>query len=140
MRTISNYVLVLPTSIEDHNMRRSERVNCYLPALLTVDRSEHEGIISNISIDGCRFQTNTGTLMYINLDEDVSVFCYLMGIAERQVLKGNVRSSVMEQKQAQLGIEFANLDNNKVTNISRYIQNVIESTPLKGNEESAHIT
>ncbi|MBI4774403.1 MAG: flagellar brake protein [Deltaproteobacteria bacterium] len=129
--------LSYPVSIEDRDMRRKERVNCCLPALMTVDRKQHEGIIANISIDGCRFQTNAGTLTYINLDEDVSVSCYLMGLVERQELGGSIRSSIVDQKQIQLGIEFTNLDNNKVTNISRYIENIVESTPLKGNEASS---
>jgi len=131
--------LSYPTSIEDRYMRRRERVNCYLPALLTVDRKQHEGIISNISIDGCRFQTNSGTLMYINLDEDVSISCYLMGLLERQELEGNIRNSIVEQKQVQLGIEFTKLDNNKVTKLSKYIENIIEASPLKGNEASVRI-
>jgi len=128
--------LSYPTSIEDRDMRRRDRVNCYLPALLTLNRRQHEGIISNISLDGCRFQTNTGTLLYIDLDEDVSVSCYLMGLLERQDLEGNIRSSIVEQKQIQLGIEFTNLDNNKVTNLNKYIENIIEATASKGNETS----
>ena len=74
--------------------------------------------------------------MKLNLDEDIIVSCYLMGLSERQVFEGNVRSSLVQQKQVQLGIEFANLDNNKVTNISKYIQNVIESAPPKGSDGS----
>ncbi len=113
IRTIENpdflIFLEYPEDVKSCNIRAKKRVDCFLPAKLTVDTHELSGIIVNINKNGCLIQVDDCpeldccklTPITINLP---------YGQFDNLTLEGEVRTITGKGNQSRFGVLFEDLD------------------------------
>ena len=118
--------LSYPMVVEEHNVRKHKRVECYIPASITVQEKTLAGIISDISEMGCSIEIKTESAVEVPVGVNVIISCYLLGMAEKQALKGIVRNTTKDRKKVKLGVEYEDLDAKLVSAISSYVSMVAD--------------
>jgi hypothetical protein len=115
-----------PSSIEQHNLRSSERIECLLPAEIKCDGSEVEGIITDISEKGCgfAFKISNGDVPSLKVEDTIILTCLFPGIGEKKDISGIVRRVKSDNQETALGIQFQDLETDTKSIISDYISKV----------------
>ena len=113
IRTIQNpdflIFLEYPDDVKSCNIRAKKRVDCFLPANLTLDAHELSGIIVNINKNGCLILVDgcpeldccKTTPITINLP---------YGQFDNLTLEGEVRTTTRKDGQTSFGVLFKDLD------------------------------
>ncbi|MCG8636328.1 MAG: flagellar brake protein [Desulfobacterales bacterium] len=113
IRTIQNpdflIFLEYPDDVKSCNIRAKKRVDCFLPANLTLDAHELSGIIVNINKNGCLILVDgcpeldccKTTPITINLP---------YGQFDNLTLEGEVRTTTRKDGQTSFGVLFEDLD------------------------------
>ena len=84
------------------------------------------GIISDISEMGCSIEIKTDSAVEVPVGVNVIISCYLLGMAEKQALKGIVRNTTKDRKKVKLGVQYEDLDAKLISAISTYISKVAD--------------
>ncbi len=132
--TISDPVRLLyiayPTVIARRSLRSHRRVECYLPANLTIDGAKsgdivREGIITDISSGGCSFNMVKAspdlTLPDVRVKDTIILHVRLPGMENRIELSGDVRNMQRDSQIIGTGIRFNDFDEEKKTIVAGYI-------------------
>lgn len=113
-----------PKTIENFDHRSQERVDCYLPASITIGDEERQGAIVDISEGGCCYlirPRNGERLLSIQIGDDITMRCQFPGIEREQRISGNVRSFSIDMQETALRIEFHEIAPELQHTIAHYI-------------------
>jgi hypothetical protein len=142
MSDLYRFLLIsYPTVIARHSLRKSRRIECYLPAELRTMRSRlavevkedntlvmdiiYKGIIIDISQFGCNFEvveeSSDRHLPDLRVDDPVNIYVQLPGIEVKIELCGFIRRINRDTRRIGTGIQFAENDEEAKSVILDYI-------------------
>jgi len=107
MLTPAQLMLVdYPSDFEVHDLRVHERIDCLIPAKLTKNGAEFDGVLRDLSLSGCRVSVKAPEFPHSEVEDEITVTCRLPTVEGRQLFPGVVRNMVKDQKGTELGIQF----------------------------------
>ncbi len=133
-----------PKFIEILEMRGSQRINCFLPSKIKISEGlvdsgltdgeisgskEFQGIIQDISCEGCRYSTDvsfTNRIPKISIGYNVTLNFELPGESGTQSISGCVRNVYKDSEKIDLGIEFDKSDTETLGKIKNYIAQILK--------------
>jgi hypothetical protein len=118
-----------PRTIENFDLRSQERVDCYLPASITIGDEERQGAILDISERGCCYlikPRNGEGLLSLQIGEHITLRCQFPGIEGEQRISGKVRNFSMDMQETALRIEFHEIAPELQHTIAHYISTARE--------------
>lgn len=117
--------LAYPTSVEMLNLRKAQRLECLLPAVIHISGKEFKGVILDISVGGCRVYTEYDERDYVSIDveKDIQLSFQLTGTAEDQIINGQVQNVRKDNKLAEIGIQFDEENVEIIEKVKEYIDN-----------------
>jgi c-di-GMP-binding flagellar brake protein YcgR len=120
--------LSYPHLIEKIEYRDSPRVNSYFPATLIFGGVNVKGIISDISVGGCKFRTDSIDQMddlLIKRESGVKLQFPLIGLEGIKKFTGKIKKVEFDNEYS-LGIGFREIDEELRKVIDDYVQDTIE--------------
>ncbi|MCX5819779.1 MAG: flagellar brake protein [Deltaproteobacteria bacterium] len=106
-------ILTYPTSIENVNLRKHERISSLIAAEMSAKGQLHEGIISDISNGGCSFEFNKSdqrAFPELKVLDEVVISMLLKETSTATVFNATVRSVLTDNENMMAGIQFAQSD------------------------------
>jgi c-di-GMP-binding flagellar brake protein YcgR len=120
--------LSYPAAIEVLNLRKSERVDCFVPVIATVREAAYEGIILDISVDGCRFVIENAPergMPQILMDEILSMAFQLSSSAPSLGAMGKVKNLAQDSHGLTLGVSFEEPEGALLKGIEGFVGRVL---------------
>ncbi|HEA19021.1 MAG: flagellar brake protein [Pseudoalteromonas prydzensis] len=116
--------LAYPKQIESRQLREVNRLQTHIPAKISINKDQHydsenllQGIIIDISATGCRFtvHVNSGFLAL----KKRQVFVHLLSPIDNEsvVISAHIRNNQMQGNRLNVGIEFAESEQQKMHNL-----------------------
>ena len=123
--------LSYPDVVEKIEFRDTQRVHCFFPATLLYNKSKISGMITDISLGGCKFRTDAieqveGLLL--KKEGDVSLQFQLLGHEGTKEFQGKIKKVEFDMNFS-LGIGFRAIDDDARQVIASYVENVGEYHP-----------
>jgi c-di-GMP-binding flagellar brake protein YcgR len=123
-----------PELIESKDIREFQRVEAYLPATASIHGIECKGIISDISVGGCRFTATTslskteGDAIQIQVGEPILLIFELPGVSELKQLAGETRNVAQDSSGTTTwGVQFAETNAEMLNEVVSYMKAVFEA-------------
>ncbi len=116
--------LSYPDRLETINLRKKERIYCYIPAQLLTEQAPLPGMVVDLSEGGCRWMSNNPLLpkeIRLAVNETVHIAFPLPGKCGVMKLQANTRVVNQEPGQIQVGMAFENMDASSAEEIARYV-------------------
>lgn len=122
--TFLNY----PDKIENLNIRKAQRVSCFIPATLEINKRELRGLILEISKSGTRFKitTDIDLISEIKIDDPLKISFPLLGFEGLHNFKGIIKSINSDAIGISFGIQFEDLKTSLESMIDSYVRDVLE--------------
>ncbi len=120
--------LSFPDVVDKIEYRDSPRVSSYIPASLLFKNIEVKGIISDISVAGCKFRTDSIDQLenlLIKKEGDVTLKFPVLGLDGIREFKGKIKKVAFENDLA-LGIGFIEIQKDARDIIASYIESSLE--------------
>jgi len=120
--------LSYPDVVEKIDYRDSQRVGSYIPASLVYGKITVKGIVTDISVGGCKFRTdsiNQVEDLLIKKESDVILRFALMGLKGVRKFKGKIKK-VEFDIDFSLGIGFREIEEESRKIIASYVESTIE--------------
>lgn len=123
-----------PTTIEILNLRKCQRVDCYLPVKIGVgdeeggQYSEFDAMMLNLSCGGCQVVVDAPgkQLPPLAVDSDVSLEFLMMGSDRPTRLEGRAKNITVSNNRMKLGVMFDSIPDNVRDGIDNYVSSVAE--------------
>jgi hypothetical protein len=121
-------VITHPFSIETVNLRRHDRVQCFLPSTLFHEGAEMAGYIVNISKGGAKFVWPMKDDYAPEFPKDAEAFCqFRMPGAESELYaRSIIKGTTLDGNKCIIGIKFEELEEENKTLITDYVQLALE--------------
>ena len=119
--------LSYPDVVEKIEYRDSPRVSSYIPAVLIYKEIEVKGIVTDISVAGCKFRTDSIDQMeelLIKKEGDVTLHFPVLGLDGIREFKGKIKKVAFDNDLA-LGIGFRKIADDFRNVIESYIESTI---------------
>jgi c-di-GMP-binding flagellar brake protein YcgR len=116
--------LSYPEKLETINLRRKERIYCYLPAYLMIDSESLTGMIVDLSEGGCRWVCTRETMSgqkHLSIEDAIQMNFPLPGECGVMQCTMIVRSITRENGQVRIGFSFSNLEPESLKKIQGYV-------------------
>ncbi|WP_028324317.1 flagellar brake protein [Desulfatirhabdium butyrativorans] len=116
--------LSYPEKLETINLRRKERIYCFLPAYLTIDGASVAGMVVDLSEGGCRWVCQgdqMGDRKAPNINASIQMAFPLPGECGVMQCMVIVRNISQEAGQVKIGLSFFNLEPESLKKIQRYV-------------------
>ncbi len=120
--------LSYPGLVEKIEYRESPRISSYIPAALIYKSIEVKGIITDISVAGCKFRTDFIEQMedlLIKKGGDVTLHFPVLGLDGIKEFKGKIKKVAFDNDLV-LGIGFREIDDDFRKIITSYIESMME--------------
>ena len=120
--------LSYPDVVDKIEYRDSPRVSSYIPASLLYKKIEVKGIITDISVAGCKFRTDSIDQLenlLIKKEGDVTLKFPLLGLDGIREFKGKIKKVAFDNDLL-LGIGFSEIQKDARDMISSFIENTLE--------------
>ncbi len=120
--------LSYPGLVEKIEYRDSPRISSYIPAALIYKSIEVKGIITDISVAGCKFRTDFIEQMedlLIKKGGDVTLHFPVLGLDGIKEFKGKIKKVAFDNDLV-LGIGFREIDDDFRKIITSYIESMME--------------
>lgn len=101
--------LSYPSTIEVLNLRKAERVDCFVPVVAKMREAAYDGVLLDISVDGCRFAIETAPeqgLPQMQIDEIMSITFQLSSTGGSLAADGKVKNLTQDSRRMTLGLVF----------------------------------
>lgn len=120
--------LSYPSVVEKIEFRDTQRVQCFFPATLQYDKIEINGMITDISLGGCKFRTEAieqieGLLL--KKEGDASLQFQLPGYEGTKNFQGKIKKVEFDMNFS-LGIGFRSIDDDARQVIAAYVESARE--------------
>ncbi len=113
-----------PDKIENLNLRKHPRINCYLPAELMIDNKSSNGFILDISLGGCGFCNKTKNEFdpdSLNIGNLTLLKFPIPGKEGKLLIKSIIRSVHFENAEVFFGLEFIEFNKEQKNRLFAYI-------------------
>lgn len=122
-----------PETVEILNLRRCQRVDCYLPVKIGMGEedgqyTELEGMMLNLSCGGCQLvlDATSGGLPTIAVDTELVVQFRMFGSDKLVRIKGQAKNINVNKQRMYLGLMYSDLSDDVRDGIDNYVNNVAE--------------
>lgn len=121
-------VITHPFTIETVNLRRHDRVQCFLPANLYHEGDEMTGYIVNISAGGAKFVWPLKNGTSPEFPKDAEAFCqFSMPGAEAELYaRSIIKGTTLDGSKSIIGLKFEDLEEDNKRLIGDYVQLAVE--------------
>ncbi len=125
--------LQYPTEVQQQNLRSSERVACSLPARMRIDETTVDGVVVDISIDGCQVtvgrDSNQPALAGLSsrLNTAVQIGVSFPGVAGESTLLGMIKNVKNTDDGVAIGIALERNDDGGRLVVDHFLQSVLLS-------------
>jgi hypothetical protein len=102
-------ILSYPDKVEYINLRKDERVPCLIKSEVSVKGELYEGLISNISTEGCGFtfnRTDYEELPRLKVNDQIEITVHFRKKVEATVFDATLRTVRMDSKRMSIGLLF----------------------------------
>jgi hypothetical protein len=119
-----------PKKIESYGLRRSKRIDCYLPVNVSMGSNMINGNIINISKDGCLIAIESDVIgdnksvMQINAKLDISF--HLPQVEECINVEVAQRNLVVDKQGIRIGTEYNNMDYKALADLNCFLLQALE--------------
>lgn len=118
-----------PKDMERHEIRKNLRIDCYIPATLLIgDQMERQGVISDLSIGGCRVTLNNeGTSLSAQLKPEsvLMMAIEMLGIQSDRSIRSIVKNVHQDANKIHIGVKFDTSDADVLSSIQEYVERVL---------------
>jgi len=121
-----------PDSVEILNLRKCQRVDCYLPVKLGLEEGgqyvEYEGLIVNLSCGGCQLVLDgkQGTMPAVGMDAQVTLSFTMFGSDKKVRLEGKAKNINVNKNRMTMGVMYNEVPDDVQEGIENYVNNVVE--------------
>jgi hypothetical protein len=121
-------VITHPFTIETVNLRRHDRVQCFLPGTLFHEGAEMAGYIVNISAGGAKYVWPMQDEIAPEFPKDAEAFCQFSmpgadgALYARSIIKG----TTLDGSKCIIGLKFEDLEEDNQRLITDYVQLAVE--------------
>jgi c-di-GMP-binding flagellar brake protein YcgR len=102
-----------PKKIENQNLRDHKRIDCYLPANAKIADNTTEGIVTDLSKEGCLFTAKRMNIKksadQLQIDNEIGVDFQLPGVEEKITIPGKQKSIKKDKDNVDIGILFSDM-------------------------------
>jgi c-di-GMP-binding flagellar brake protein YcgR len=117
-----------PESIENHNLRTHQRIDCYLPGQVQSGKTTRNGVVLDISEEGCCFSIKNGKRpLDLEVDAELVLKCQLPGIDGDQEFSGLVKRVEKDEFRTLIGVLFGAIDPKVRKHIAKYASAIAEA-------------
>ncbi len=105
--------LAYPKNIENQNLRSHKRIDCHLPANIKIAHNTVEGIVTDLSKEGCLFTVkmlniqNTADLLQIG--NEIGLSFQIPGVEEKLTITGKQKNIKKDKDSVHIGILFSDM-------------------------------
>jgi c-di-GMP-binding flagellar brake protein YcgR len=120
-------LLAYPEAFETNDLRKEARINCHIPATVSIDRKAMKGLVTDISNHGCRFIVKIPSNFKpyrVSVLTDINLSLAPFGEEQLAELKGKVRNTNVDESKIVLGIEFENLEEQFSHKLKGFIERI----------------
>lgn len=120
--------LSYPQTIEAFNLRKVQRVNCYIPATANLHGHNIKGVVTDIGTGGTRFTViaRKVKLQQVNVNDPVSLLLPLLGVEGKQRFQGTIKNINSDTEKVSFGVQFDSLDSRIADIIDVYVKDVLD--------------
>jgi len=124
-----------PKNIQQHTIRKSQRVKCLLPAKLLQESVTLSGIAADISRSGCHFQSKKDFLSQkqaalIQSTNKITFALSLPGMEGDKQLSALIKNTFIDTEKVQIGIQFIDVDENTIQLIDDFVEMSFDLPPF----------
>ncbi len=126
MRPVPLLFITSPEKLEVVNLRKSHRVDCFLPVTVHLEELQYEGMITNISTSGCQMSFAKEDAKLVDLVKEGSKFqseFFFFDKNETLRVESRVKSIKMGEIPS-LGVEFVSLQDELKQNLEHYVETI----------------
>jgi len=121
--------LSYPTLVSSHNLRKQQRVECFIPVIISVENKEFKGAVLDISGGGCLLNcpaSAEGAFPKIQIDDEVKFSFQLPGLNQPLMVTGKARNITQESDRTTVGLQFDPTEVETRKHIESYIENMTQ--------------
>lgn len=121
--------LSYPQMVNHLENRGKIRSYCYIPSSAELNNNTIKGVITDISISGCRFVIRLPVNLQprqILLIDTIVLHFPILGMKGVQAFQGKVRNTTVDREKIAMGVEFEILDKPLRDSIMEYVESVTE--------------
>ena len=121
-------IITHPFTVESVNLRRHDRVQCFLPSTLFHEGAEMTGYIVNISAGGAKFVWPLADGNIPEFPKNAEAFCQfrMPGADNELYARSVVKSTTLDGKRCIIGLKFEELEEENKRLITDYVQLAVE--------------
>ena len=120
--------LSYPDVIDKIEYRDTRRVNCIIPASLVYGKAEIKGLLTDISLGGCKFRSDSIDQVegfFLKKDVDVTLHFPLLGLEGTKEYNGKIKKLEFDNSFS-LGVGFGDIEKESRDIIASYVDRTIE--------------
>ena len=114
-----------PEKIESYDFRGNKRVECYLPAFVSIENKRIEGSITDIGKAGCLFDLKISVFEecknLLESNEEISIVFQLPGLKDALSVTAKQRSIKKEKNKTRIGFEFVYMVSRNKTKLADFL-------------------
>jgi hypothetical protein len=120
--------LSYPETVESLNIRRAQRVSCFIPATVEINKKQIRGLVMEISRSGTRFKisTNTDIINETAINDLLKISFPLLGFEGIHTFKGIIKSINTDSEGISFGIQFEDIKPSVEGMIDGYVRDVLD--------------
>lgn len=124
--------LKYPDSVETLNLRKCQRVDCYVPVRIGVEEeeqyNEYQGMMLNLSCGGCQvvIDAEHEALPNLSVDDEITVSFTLFNSSKNISIKGGAKNLNISKNRMFLGAMFHELDEQSRADVDTYVSSVAD--------------
>jgi hypothetical protein len=120
--------LSYPETVESLNIRRAQRVSCFIPATVEINKRHIRGLVMEISRSGTRFKISTDTdiINEVSINDPLKISFPLLGYEGIHTFKGIIKSVNTDSVGISFGIQFEEIKPSVEGMIDGYVRDVLD--------------
>jgi len=124
-----------PDNIQQHTIRKNQRVKCLLPAKLGKEKVIINGVIADLSRSGCHFQAkkasfNNERIQLTKSNELLHLALSLPGMEGNKSISALIKNTFIDSEKAQIGIQFKDVDEATLKLLDNFIAMSFDLPPF----------
>jgi c-di-GMP-binding flagellar brake protein YcgR len=120
--------LSYPETVESLNIRKAQRVSCFIPATIGINKRQFRGLVMEISRSGTRFRISSSPdlIREVTINDPISISFPLLGFEGIQNFKGIIKSVNSDSEGLYFGIQFEDIKPGVENMIDGYVKDVLD--------------
>ncbi len=120
--------LSYPETVESLNIRKAQRVSCFIPGTIEINNQQIRGLVMEISRSGTRFRISSDPdlIREVTINDSIRISFPLLGFEGIHNFKGIIKSVNSDSEGLYLGIQFEDIKPGVENMIEVYVRDVLD--------------